>query len=155
MITFLSPLSWKNYVWGQWIVLQHNTIPKLVVATLALAVVGSWIIEWWLPLVFITIVFFIFVVVPAVKFLLARYWHQVHEIEYFFAKRNFGYTIGQSRVSMRLEALKSIEVKKRYLYLQTTWGGVPFIAQPEVIEKSTHKLRSLEPYKDLFIAKAV
>lgn len=151
MVTFRTPLSVHNYVLGQLIYLQHYLMPKIVVGMLVLGFMLSFFIRWWVPGIFLLLGALLFLGSSVLKYFLARYVHGVSEIEYFFAKRNFGYTIGNSRVSMRIEALQGIELHEQYIYVITDWGGIPFISSSEVIQRAGGQLRGLSQYHELIL----
>lgn len=153
MITFKTSLHLKYYFATHWHRLFGSWFGKIYFPLAALLIIldigdGFTSQSWTL----IGVVLFLLLGLPAIKFLLARFYHKAQYMEYFFGPESFGYSVGSWKIEVKKDQIKTIVVKASYLKIKLHKLTLYAAAEPEIIKQVKNELLVSE-YKSLVVEK--
>lgn len=94
----------------------------------------------------------VLVLIPALKYALAKHKYKMSAVTYSFSKESFGYDFTTGKVEFKTSSIQRIDIRSRGIVINTTTGDVIIVADQAQLKDLVAKLQKTQPYADLIAA---
>lgn len=148
MITFKTKLTLETYFLANYYRLTDSVVEKIFLTVFIIGLMSSILIgDYMLSCAMIVVISFFYIVVPLIKYIYTQVYFKYDTIEYFFDTESFGYTLGDYKIEVKNDNIKSIVCTNNYIRIDVPKQKLYFFGDKNDIDDVKKKLLN-SVYKD-------